>query len=117
MDNAKMLAHLSSQLRIALGDIQAPIELPKWMVPLVKLGGLKLPWIKNTLQAAKPMVIAESASFEVEKGAFQMWFKKFISYKKGTTFKPHPLLGKLSYAEWGELAYKHIDYHFKQFGV
>lgn len=117
MNNAQMLAHLSAQLRIAMGDLNGPIELPNWILPLIKFGGLQLPWIKNILKAPKPMVIQEAASFYVEKEAFQMWLMKFLSYPKGTTFKPHPLLGKLTYDEWGQMAYKHIDYHFKQFGI
>jgi len=117
MNNAEMLAHLSAQLRIALGDLDGPIELPKWVLPLISFGALHLPWIKNSLKAPKTMIIKESASFVVEKEAFQMWLKKFISYPQQTSFKPHPLLGKITYDDWGILAYKHINYHFKQFGI
>ena len=32
-------------------------------------------------------------------------------------FPPHPIFNKLSRRQWGKLAYKHLDYHLKQFGV
>ena len=117
MNNAQMLAHVTAQLRIAMADIPAPIELPGWMLGIVKFGGLNFPWIKGVLQAPKPMIMNDSASFEVEKEAFERWFTKMVSYPDTTQFKPHPLMGTLNYQEWGKLAYKHIDYHFKQFGV
>jgi len=30
---------------------------------------------------------------------------------------PHPMFGKMSYAEWGKLLQIHIDYHLKQFAA
>ena len=32
-------------------------------------------------------------------------------------FPPHPIFNKLGRRQWGKLAYKHVDYHLKQFGV
>jgi hypothetical protein len=29
----------------------------------------------------------------------------------------HPLLGRLSFQEWGVAAYKHTDHHLRQFGA
>ncbi|MGH9801334.1 MAG: DUF1569 domain-containing protein, partial [Blastocatellia bacterium] len=29
----------------------------------------------------------------------------------------HPAFGKLSTKDWGALTYKHMDHHFRQFGV
>jgi hypothetical protein len=29
----------------------------------------------------------------------------------------HPLLGRLSFQEWGVATYKHTDHHLRQFGA
>ncbi len=30
---------------------------------------------------------------------------------------PHPTFGPLTKSEWGQLGWKHIDHHLRQFGV
>jgi hypothetical protein len=32
-------------------------------------------------------------------------------------WNPHPAFGSLPNWEWGRLMYRHIDHHFRQFGV
>jgi hypothetical protein len=30
---------------------------------------------------------------------------------------PHPLFGPLTTTQWGQLTWKHLDHHLRQFGV
>ncbi len=116
MSPAAMLTHLSAQLRIALNDLKAEPEYPEIIQKVIKFGGLNFPWIRN-MQAPKPMQISDTASFEVEKDSFIIWLNKFSNTPTNKSFKPHPFLGKLNHHEWGQLVYKHLDHHFRQFGI
>lgn len=45
-----------------------------------------------------------------------MW-QQFTARNQQQQWPEHPAFGKLSTKDWGVLVYRHIDHHFKQFGV
>ena len=59
----------------------------------------------------------DPASFAVELDNFLISFDRFVAKPEGNKFSPHPIFGEMNRDEWGKIAYKHIDHHFRQFGV
>lgn len=117
MSVEQMLWHCSAQLRMALGEI--PIK--PWFNKIISriavwTFGLKIPW-SNGLMTAKEMKNDDPASFDVEMDNFLITFDRMISKKEDHKFSLHPIFGEMSRDEWGKIAYKHIDHHFRQFGV
>ncbi|MBC7523286.1 MAG: DUF1569 domain-containing protein [Flavobacterium sp.] len=73
---------------------------------------------KKNLPTAKEFKITFELDFEKEKANLKA--KIYELGQKGEDVikvKTHPFFGKMSPSEWGVLFYKHLDHHFKQFGV
>lgn len=117
MSVEQMLWHISSQLKIALGDISVKLYFNEVIRRIaVWTFGMRITWSKG-LMTAKEMENSDPASFDVEMDNFLITFDRMISKKEGYKFSPHPIFGHMSRDEWGKVAYKHIDHHFRQFGV
>lgn len=117
MSPEQMLWHISAQLRMGLGEIKSKPWFNKLISRIaVQTFGLRIPW-SNNLMTAKEMKNDDPASFNVEMDNFLITFDRFISKPEDYKFFPHPIFGNMSRDEWGKIAYKHIDHHFRQFGV
>jgi hypothetical protein len=121
LNATSMLSHLNDAFRISLGMrdvkdksnfftryIKFPIAvyvLPAWPK------GSRTAAEMNPLQAgSKPRDFYTEAEF----------LKKMIDIfneRDEAKIKPHPMFGKLNKQQWHDLFVKHIDHHFKQFGV
>lgn len=117
MSVEQMLWHLSAQLRIGLGDI----AMKPWFNKIISriavwTFGIRIPW-SNNLMTAKEMKNDNPASFQVEQDNFLITFDRFLAKAEHFKYSPHPIFGEMSREEWGKIAYKHIDHHFRQFGV
>jgi len=117
MNVEQMLWHVSAQIKIGLGDIPAKPYFNEVIRRIaLKTFGLTIPWAKG-LMTAKEMKNEDPASFDVEMDNFLITFDRMITKQEGHKFSPHPIFGNMSREEWGKVAYKHIDHHFRQFGV
>jgi hypothetical protein len=36
---------------------------------------------------------------------------------RGFRWAAHPAFGRMSHRAWGVLGYRHLDHHFRQFGI
>jgi len=74
------------------------------------------PWKKNlpTLKLAKA---TESYDLAAEKQTLESMVDAFHEKKSQTEWNAHPMFGKLTPEQWGKMNYKHLDHHFRQFGV
>ncbi len=117
MSVEQMLWHLSAQLRMGLGDL----KVKPWFNKLISritvfTFGMTIPWPRGLL-TAKEMKNSDTASFEVELDNFLITLDRFTEKGESFKFSPHAIFGHMSRMEWGKVAYKHIDHHFRQFGV
>lgn len=120
MNAAQMLAHLNVAYDFAYGRKNSNLNFfTKFMVKLfvknVVVG--EKPYPKNS-RTAPDFIIATERDFEKEKSIFIDNVKE--TEAKGVTYfegKENSSFGVLSSKEWSNLFYKHIDHHFKQFGV
>ena len=43
--------------------------------------------------------------------------ESFYNLKDRNEWNPHPMFGKFTKQQWGQMQYKHLDHHLRQFGV
>jgi hypothetical protein len=117
MSATEMLAHLVDSLRMATGELPAKQEkLPIRFTPLKQLIIYGPPFPKNS--PTSPELRARKADeWDMELSALKQMMESFAARPAGATLPRHPAFGNLSRRTWGALSYKHIDHHFKQFGV
>ena len=120
MNVAQMLTHCCLPYKVIFGETKHKIP---FIFKLFMKGYLKkvmtddIPYKRN-LPTAKNFIIADDRDFEIEKNNL----KKYIieTEKRGFEYLEnfrHPLIGYLTKEEWSNFLYKHLDHHFKQFGV
>ena len=116
MDIGQMLNHCQQPLNVSLGKS----NLKKQYFPLAFLFKKSLyndkPW-KQSLPTAKSFKINEKKDFKTEKVILEKLIDEFHEKKSETQWEPHPLFGKFTPQQWGQMQYKHLDHHLKQFGV
>lgn len=74
------------------------------------------PWRKG-LPTAPQLKAKEPKDFENESVVLKTLVKDFHALKDRETWYPHPAFGPFTKEQWGQLEYKHLDHHLKQFGV
>ncbi len=117
MDCPKMLAHVIDGMRMTLGEKNiAPKISPLKFAPIKHLIIYWLPFPKGA-PTAPELVERIPGEWEREIADFKAVFAKLTASNGRTNWPEHPAFGKLSTKDWGALTYKHIDHHFKQFGV
>lgn len=76
-----------------------------------------LPFQKN-LPTDNAFKMVGKSEFEKERSALISVINNYKTLDPGTpSNKSHPIFGKLSNREWDKLAWKHLDHHFRQFGI
>lgn len=119
MDVAQMLKHTTFPLEIVLGKKQ--VKKPNFVLRLILSSFKKSmyndkPW-KQGLQTGKELVVSSPQDFQKEKESLKKLVNEF--YEKGASYNwaDHPMFGKFTSEQWGKMQYKHLDHHFRQFGV
>ena len=120
MTAGQMLVHCADQLRVSRGE--KPVtstRIPGWLKPVAK-------WFFVTrLKEFKPNMktlpeldahggMTPPTTFAADRAAL-------LSLLEPGRYSPagveHPLFGHLSAPEFGEITWKHLDHHLRQFGV
>ncbi len=120
MNVTQMLKHCQKPIRLAFGEekVEKPNFLMRLLIKFMKptLYNDK-PW-KQGLPTAKEFVVKDENDFETEKEKLKKQITRM--HNSEDYFKPskrHPIFGDMKYWMWGQSGYKHLDHHFKQFGV
>lgn len=120
MDVAQMLAHLNVSYSISQGKTKVKLNpimrfFLKTFLKKIVVGDK--PFAKNS-KTAPYFLIADERDFEAEKKLLlenMKWaFNKGVSFFEGRVTGS---FGELTSKEWSNLFQKHLDHHFKQFGV
>lgn len=117
-DATRMLSHVNDGIRMALGDLAVarrpgPLRLP----PLKQLIIWVLPFPKGAPTAPELLARGSTAEFQAELSAFRTLVSSLEARQSQPTWPEHPAFGTMSRDAWGHLIHKHVDHHFKQFGV
>jgi hypothetical protein len=120
MSATQTLAHCSAGLAMATGELCPPRALiGRILGPAIKslAVGNDEPMRRNS-PTSKELIITGCKSFAAEQAHLSTQIDRVITAgPSGCTSQPHPFFGKLTPAEWGNLIYKHLDHHFRQFGI
>lgn len=73
-------------------------------------------WSKN-LPTAKTLREIDERDFIAEKAKLISLLTEFETQRERTNWKPHPSFGSFTKEQYGKMQYKHLDHHFRQFGV
>ncbi|WP_372945631.1 DUF1569 domain-containing protein [Muriicola sp.] len=74
------------------------------------------PWRKN-LPTSPFAKTKQPKDFTVERYKLLDLIAQFHDLKSRAAWNPHPIFGKLTHEQWGQMNYKHLDHHLRQFGV
>jgi hypothetical protein len=74
------------------------------------------PWRKN-LPTVPAMKAREPKDFAIEKDKLLGLLKDLYQVKDREDWNPHPVFGAYTSMQWGQMQYKHLDHHLRQFGV
>lgn len=117
MSCPRMLTHVTDGLRMALGEIKIVSKnSPLKLAPIRYLIIYVMPFPKGA-PTAPELVERVPGEWQRELAEFKQVFAGLVANSRKTDGQEHPVFGKLSEKDWGVLGYKHLDHHFKQFGV
>lgn len=74
------------------------------------------PWRKS-LPTAKFLKTNETKYLKEEKIKLLALINEVHSQRNKTEWAPHPAFGYFTNEQWGQLQYKHLDHHLRQFGA
>ncbi len=117
MNTRQMMAHVVDALRMAIGDLKAEEKkLPIRFTPLKQLIIYGPPFPKNA-PTAPELMGRQADDWDAECARLRELMDSFASRPRDMALPRHPAFGQLSRRAWGVLSYKHLDHHFRQFGV
>jgi hypothetical protein len=117
MSAEQMLTHLVDAMRMAVGDIAVPSRnMILRFTPIKQLVIHCLPFPKGAPTA--PQLISRApGDWPSECATLLSLIDRFAERERAGRWPDHPAFGTLTGNSWGVLTYRHIDHHFKQFGV
>jgi hypothetical protein len=117
MTAPQMVVHVVDALKMSTGELPAAEKKrPIRFAPLKQLIIYGPPFPKGA-PTAPELLVRQCEDFNTECANLKQMMDTFASISPTAEFPRHPAFGKLSRRAWGALAYKHIDHHFKQFGI
>jgi hypothetical protein len=117
MNAPQMLAHLANWMQMAEGNLEtAAMNRPLRYPPLKQLVIYWLPFPKG-VPTAPELISREPSDWSIEQAAVRQHIQSFEKKDPKAMGPLHPAFGKLTPKAWGVLGYRHIDHHFRQFGI
>jgi len=118
MNVAQMLAHVTGNLEMAMGDEKVTQTLLGRIFGRLAKRQTLTKGVPKNIPTSPHLIIADEREFEKEKEMLRLKLEHFVSRgEAGITRQPHDFFGRLTPNEWSRLQYLHTDHHFRQFGV
>ena len=73
-------------------------------------------WKKN-MPTTRQFKVEDEMDFAKEKKALLGLINDFYATRDLKERKSHPAFGHFTYEQWGQMQYKHLDHHLRQFGA
>ena len=114
---SRMLAHISDQIRMGLGDVPArrgsgPLSV--WPVNYLMIH--VVPWPHGSKGPVEAFT-TKPATWDTDIEQLLALIGRFCDKQQQKTWPEHPMFGRLSGKDWAALSYKHLTHHLRQFGV
>lgn len=117
MSVGQMVWHCQVPLRYAIEN-KAPKKKPNPLIQLLFKKSMysDKPWRKNL--PTSPVARAQDPKeLKTELPELSNLVKEFQTLKDRKNWNAHPLFGVLTPEQWGQMQFKHLDHHLRQFGV
>ena len=116
MSAAQMLWHVNQSMASAMGQAELDPRRPPLPRALIKFMSLNLPWIKNA-PTNKALVAGDDCDFSAEVTRCRQLLVEFTARPLDGPAQDHPVFGTMTVTDQSRLHAKHLDHHFKQFGI
>jgi len=117
MNAPQMLAHLNAALAMGLGELAVKPKRSPLANPLGRwLAIYALPFPKGAPTAPELQVPA-GGDWAGELARFRDLLERTGARSPGGDWPRHPVFGAMTGKQWGDLAFRHIDHHLRQFGA
>ena len=122
----QMLAHVIQSLGMMTGDVAVAAAPTPWAVrhaPLKHLLIYVIPFPKGLptspelLQRPDAGARASHGAWDAELRGFTQALDRIPEVARTGKWPLHPAFGPLSGAEWGVQQHRHLEHHFRQFGL
>ncbi|WP_222984916.1 DUF1569 domain-containing protein [Flagellimonas meishanensis] len=120
MEVGQMLYHCQFPLKIALkryNFTKKPNPFMKLLFKSFKKNMYNDKTWKPNLPTAKGLRVTVPKVYAEEKGKLIDLINDFYKERSRKSWDPHPMFGHFTYDQWGQMQYKHLDHHLRQFGV
>lgn len=117
MNVAQMTWHCQGPFNIMLQKENYGMK-PNWLAKVFFKKSLynDKKWSKG-LPTAKFLKPNEQKNFDSEIEKLNTLIDEAHAQKDKTEWDAHPAFGYFTAQQWGQMQYKHLDHHFRQFGV
>ncbi|NNC69644.1 MAG: DUF1569 domain-containing protein [Flavobacteriaceae bacterium] len=117
MNAGQMVWHCQGPLNIMLQKEDYGIK-PNWLAKVFFKKSLynDRKWSKN-LPTARFLKTKETKDFESEKQVLHSLIDEVKQQRTKQNWGSHPGFGHFTDQQWGQMQYKHLDHHLRQFGV
>jgi hypothetical protein len=117
MTAPQMLAHLADWMLMAKGELRVgaktrPLRYP----PLKQLVIYWLPFPQG-VPTAPELISRKPLEWAIEQAAVRKHVQSFENLDPKAKWPEHPVFGKMTPKAWCVLGYRHMDHHFRQFGI
>lgn len=117
MSAPQMVVHVADWFKMATGELPTTDwKLPIRFTPLKQFIIYGPPFPKS-VPTAPELLVRQCEDWDTECASLKETMNSFGSLPSGTELPRHPAFGRLSRRAWGVLGYRHMDHHFRQFGV
>jgi hypothetical protein len=117
MNASQMLAHLSDAMRMATGELKVTLRKTPFRHPVIKHLIIYGPPFPKGVPTSPELLERQMTDWNGEREELLRLIDEFAAQPETKMLPPHPAFGKMNRRLWGALTYKHIDHHFRQFGV
>ena len=117
MDSRQMLAHLSDNVRMALGEL--PVQSKGGLLRFPPLRHAIIYWLPFPQDAptAPELLVRRAEDCDAERGLLKHLLERLGALEGARDWPEHPAFGRLGSRDWGALVHKHVDHHLRQFGA
>lgn len=117
MNVGQMAHHCQAPLNIMMQKKDYKLK-PSWLIKTFFKKSLynDKPWRKN-LPTASKLKVTDNKDFLTEKEHLVQLINELYSQKEKKEWSTHPTFGVFTVQQWGQMQYKHLDHHLKQFGA
>lgn len=117
MNAAQMLAHCVASMKMPTGEVPLKAGFMSFLGRLLKKSVLgEKPFARNA-PTDKAFLVSNERDFQVELSHLLESIQTLSQGPAVITVHTHPFFGPMTDEDWGVLLFKHLDHHFRQFGV